>query len=143
MTDEQALEAIRSYKESNKTKISPEAQAQIEAADKRAAEALNQANSVLIRADATIQAGTLRIRPDRIDTVLSMATFDKVKVTDGKVDSASVKTALEGVLAKFPEWKVSKDSQPGFRIGADGNQNEIGVDESKLRQAFGLKPTSK
>ena len=47
LTDEQALDAIKSYKEANKTKISPEA----------------QANAVLIRADVTIQAGTLQIRP--------------------------------------------------------------------------------
>jgi len=139
MTEEQAAEAIKVYKETNKSKLTPEAQAQIEAANTKAAEAMSQANTILIKADATIQAATLQIRADRMETVMSMADFKAVKVTDGKVDAAAVKTALEAVLAKFPEWKTTTDpnSTPGFKVGA--GDNATGANEAALRRAFGLK----
>ena len=141
LSEEQAAEAIKAYKEANKAKVTPEAQALIDAANQKATEALTQANTVLIKADATVLAGTLQIRSDRVDTILGMADMSKVKVEDGKVDSAAVKAALEAVLARFPEWKTegSTPSTPGFRVGSDGGQ-PAGADENALRRAFGLKP---
>lgn len=143
LSEEQAKEAFTAYKTEQSKKVSPEAQALIEAANTRATEAMTQANATLIKADATIQAGTLQIRTDRIDTILSMADISKVKVTDNKVDSAAVKTALEAVLAKFPEWKTEGAPQAsGFRVGADGNTS-AGANDEALRRAFGLKPITK
>lgn len=140
LSETQAAEAIKSYKETNKSKVTPEAQALIDAANQKAADAMTQANATLIKADATIQAGTLQIRADRIDTVLSMADISKVKVTDNKVDSAAVKAAIEAVLAKFPEWKTEgTPPASGFRVGADG-KTTTGSDDEALRRAFGLKP---
>ena len=138
LSDDQAAEAIKAYKESQKSKLPPEAAAQIEAADKRAAEALAQASTVLVQAEARIQASTLGIRPDRIDAVFEHAKLSEVKVKDGKVDSEGAKKALEAVLTKFPEWKVEAQ-QPGFRVGSDGN-NKPGSDDDVLRRAFGLPP---
>lgn len=137
MTEDQAAEAIRVYKDANKTKLTPEAQAAVEAANKQAADALIQANAILIKADATLQAAALQIRQDRLDTVLAMTDFKAVKVTDGKVDSAAVKAALEAVLTKFPEWKTDAAATPGFRVGSNGNNNQTATDEA-LRKAFGL-----
>lgn len=138
LTDEQAAEAIKTYKETVKSKLSPEAEAQIAAADKRAAEALAQANGVLIQAEARMQSTSLGIRPDRIDAVFEQAKLNEVKVKDGKVDADGVKKALEAVLTRFPEWKVEAQ-QPGFRVGGDGNNNQ-GPDDSAMRRAFGLPP---
>lgn len=138
LSQEQAAEAIKSYKDTQSSKLSPEAQAQIEAADKRAAEALTQASNFLIQAEARVQAAGLGIRPDRFDTVMEMAKLSDVKVKDGKVDAEAAKKALEKVLEKFPEWKVDAQ-QPGFRVGGDGN-NKPGVDDDLMRRAFGLSP---
>lgn len=139
MTEEQATEAIKAYKEANKSKLTPEAQAQIDAANKQAADAMNQANSVLIKADATVQAAVLQIRADRLDTVMSLADISKIKVTDGKVDSAAVKTALEAVLAKFPEWKSTGEPFQNPVLPTNGGQAQPGNDDA-LRKAMGLPP---
>jgi len=142
MTADQATEAIKAYKETNKSKLSPEAQAQIEAANTKATEALKQADATLIKADATVQAGQLQIRADRLDTVLSMADISKVKVTDGKVDSAAVKAALEAVLTKFPEWKGTGEPINSPVLGTNGGKVLTGEDAA-LRKAMGLPPAKK
>ncbi|MDD2542539.1 MAG: hypothetical protein PHH28_16080 [Desulfuromonadaceae bacterium] len=139
MTEDQATEAIKVYKETNKSKLSPEAQAQIEAANTKATEALTQANTILIKADATVQSSALQIRADRIETVLSMADISKVKVTDGKVDSAAVKTALEAVLVKFPEWKSTTEPITNPVLPTNGGKATAG-DDAALRKAMGLAP---
>lgn len=141
LSQEQAAEAIKTYKDTQSSKLSPEAQAQIDAANQRAAEALTQANNVLVQAEARMQASSLGIRPDRLDTVMEMAKLSEVKVKDGKVESEATKKALEKVLERFPEWKVDAQ-QPGFRVGGDGSSNP-GPDDSVLRRAFGLPPTKK
>jgi len=141
MTEEQAASAIAAYKSEQAKKMTPEAQAAVDAAQQQAQQAMAAANAILIKADATIQAAGLQIRTDRLDTVLSMADFKAVKVADGKVDSAAVKTAVEAVLTKFPEWKTTTDPNqqqqtPGFKIGAGDNQ--AGATDAAMRRAFGL-----
>jgi hypothetical protein len=138
MTEEQAATAITAYKTEQSKKMTPEAQAAIEAANTKASEALSQANTILIKADATVQAAALQIRADRLETVMSMADFKAVKVTDGKVDAAAVKTALEAVLTRFPEWKADPNKTPGFKVGA--GDNTTGTDDAALRKAMGLPP---
>ena len=139
MTPEQAQDAIKAYKTEQAKKMTPEAQAVVDAANTRATEAMAQANQVLIKADATVQAAALQIRSDRLDTIMSMADFKAVKVTDGIVDAAAVKKALEAVLTKFPEWKSTTDpnSTPGFKVGA--GDPAAGTTDAALRRAFGLK----
>ena len=136
MTEEQATEAIKAYKEAKAKELPASAAEAVAAANKRADEALSAANQILVKADARLQAASIGARTDRIDTILAMAKLDGVKVADGSVDSAAVKAALEAVVKQFPEWK-NTEPPPGFQVGSSGNTS-TGADDAALRRAFGL-----
>jgi len=100
MTEDQAAEAIRTYKDTKAKELPPSAAEAIAAEKKRADDAVAAANMTLIRASAQVMAATpdIGVRADRIETVLSMAKLGEVKVTDNIVDQAAVKAALEAVI---------------------------------------------
>jgi len=100
MTEDQAAEAIRTYKDTKAKELPPSAAEAIAAEKKRADDAVAAANMTLIRASAQVMAATpdIGVRADRIETVLSMAKLGEVKVTDNVVDQAAVKAALEAVI---------------------------------------------
>jgi len=142
MTEEQAAEAIRTYKDTKAKELPPSAAEAIAAEKKRADDAIAAANMTLIKASAQVMAATpdIGVRADRIETVLSMAKLGEIKVTDNVVDQAAVKAALEAVVKQFPEWKAtSQTNQPGFQVGGNGGATPP-ADDAVMRRAFGLPP---
>ena len=142
MIEDQASEAIRTYKETKAKELPASAAEAIAAEKKRADDAVAAANMTLIRASAQVMAATpdIGVRADRIETVLSMAKLGEVKVTDNVVDQAAVKAALEAVIKQFPEWKATEpNNQPGFQVGGSGGTPPV-ADDAALRKAFGLPP---
>lgn len=140
MTEDQAAEAIRTYKDTKAKELPPSAAEAIAAEKKRADDAIAAANMTLIKASAQVMAATpdIGVRADRIETVLNMAKLGDIKVTDNVVDQAAVKAALEAVVKQFPEWKAtSQPNQPGFQVGGNGGTPPA-ADDAALRKAFGL-----
>ncbi|MBP5261271.1 MAG: hypothetical protein J6Z43_03985, partial [Clostridiales bacterium] len=113
-----------------------------DAAEKSAQEAIARANAVLVKANAQIQAANLGVKSNKLDYVVKMADLSKVTIgDDGNPDEAAIKSAVEQVLKDVPELKDTKESS-GFKIGADGNK-DTGGDDDTIRAAFGLSPKKK
>lgn len=149
LTEEEANAAISDYKKSKDAKAEAsknDAKAQAEradAAEKMAKEAINKANSMIIKANAQIIASSLGVKSNKLDYVVKMADLSKVTVDEhGNPDESAVKASIEKVLSDIPEFKENKESSSGFKIGADGNKETSGADDS-IRAAFGLPPKKK
>ena len=148
LTEDEANAAIEAYKktkaeQAEASKNDAKAQAdRADAAEKSAQEAIAKANAVLIKANAQIQAANLGVKSNKLDYVVKMADLTKITIDDdGNPDEAAIKAAVEQVLKDVPELKDSKESS-GFKIGADGNKDQGGEDDS-IRAAFGLPPKKK
>lgn len=149
LTSEEANSAIEAYKKSKADKAEAsknDAKAQAERADlaeKQAKEAIAKANSMIIKANAQIQASSLGVKSNKLEYVVKMADLSKVAVDEnGLPDEAAVKDAIEKVLKDIPEFKDSKENSSGFKIGADGGKKDEGGDDT-MRKAFGLPPKKK
>ena len=140
MTEEEANKAIQSYKATKAKELPPEAAQAIAMEKKRAEDAITQMNQRLIQAEARAQAVLLQIKPERLDYALRLADLSQIKIgTDGQLDAAKIKSALEQVIKDIPELKATEPQPAGFRVGADGG-TDAESDDDALRRAFGLKP---
>jgi hypothetical protein len=106
--------------------------AEKEEAEKRAQAAQQTANQRLITAEAKIVAAELGVKPNRINHLLKLADLSGVEVDDkGNIDSKAIKTALETILADFPELKGTG----GGSVGGSGNPGGGKNDPKDFRKA--------
>ena len=89
----------------------------------------------LIQAQSRLAAYTAGVAPNVIDDAVTLAMAEAARV--GDVTEASVRTAMDAVLERHPEWKAQDGKSGktgGFKLGADrdnggthkkpsGNQN--------------------
>lgn len=75
----------------------------------------------LAKSEAKVAALAANGRTDRMAAIVAQADLSDAVGDDGEVDEGKVKTAIEKVLADFPEWK-----QTGGKSG-----NDLGGDKDK------------
>lgn len=128
MTEAEAEAAFTAFKVDKAAKAEADKgnltalQAKFEKAELDKTAAIEKANGVMVKAEAKLIAGTLGIKPERIDAVIRLADLSRIQVTDdGIVDVAAVKAALEAGIKDIPELKNDQSGTPGFKIGADGS----------------------
>lgn len=128
---DQAISAFKQQKAAN----TPDATA----LQAQATQAQQMVKQMQIEQTATLEAVKLGIPAETIPYVLKMADFAEVTGTDGKVDAAKVKEELDKVLKAVPGLKPQAQAQTGFQIGAPGNNQQTGSNESSLAAIFGNK----
>ena len=135
LSQEEAAQAMSQFKE-QKAKNTPDVNAiQTE---------LAQANEVIKKAaiekEATMQALALGIDIKTIPYILKLAELGSAMGEDGKVNTETVKNALNKVLEDVPQLKpVVSEGTTGFRIGNPNQDNNNNTNnEDALKAAFGL-----
>lgn len=73
----------------------------------------------LMRAQSRLAAHTAGVAPAMIDDAVTLAMAEAARA--GEVTEASVRTAMEAVLKRHPEWKAQEEKRGagGFRLGGD------------------------
>lgn len=138
LSEEEVKQALEAYKarqaeaqaaaRNNLTTL----QAQYDELQRSQADVLKQANARVIKAEATMQALSMRIRPDRVEHVIKLANLSGVTLNEqGQADTAAIAKALEDVVSQTPEFKVSTedDGKPGFKVGASDQQKDLKSEE--------------
>lgn len=105
-------------------------QAEKDAAEKKATDAMDRAHRVLITAEAKAVAAQLGINPDRLTYAVKLADLDGIEVDDeGSADTGAIQKAMEAVLEDLPELKVTKQrdigggTNPGGRPPTNADMN--------------------
>ena len=128
-----ALEAYKARQAEAKTAARndlTQLQAQYDALEKEKQAIMVQANTRLIRSEATMQALSMQIRPDRVEHVIRLADLSAVGMDEhGQPDKAAISAALEAVVSTTPEFKATsgadEEGKPGFKIGASDQQQQM------------------
>jgi regulator of replication initiation timing len=100
----------------------------------------NNAESVLKEAALMMQATQVNIKPDRMKAFLKLIDISGITITNGIVDEASAKTAVDHVLKEFPEFlgKAENDPTGGEDFSGGGGGKDLGnlsmADYIKARQ---------
>ena len=134
LSKEEVEQAISAFKQ-QKAENTPDAAA----LQAQATQAQQMVKQMQIEQATTLEAVKLGIPAETIPYVLKMADFAEVTGTDGKVDAAKVKEELDKVLKAVPGLKPQTQAQTGFQIGAPGNNQQTGSNESSLAAIFGNK----
>lgn len=127
----QALEAYKAHQAESKAAARndlTQLQAQYDALEKEKQAVMAKANQRVIRSEATMQALSMQIRPDRVEHVIRLADLTGVGMDEhGQPDKAAILAALEAVVSTTPEFKatVGEDGKPGFKIGASDQQQSM------------------
>ncbi len=138
MTEDEIKTAVADYK-ANKTK---------KAEEDKTASANMQAENEQLRAqlrEYTINAKALDIGLDMgvdknaVAYLVKMADLSKVMNEKGEVSEEAIKNAFEQVLKDVPALKASKNSNEGFKVGADSYKEENDK-TNMLRRVAGLPP---
>lgn len=111
--------------EKRKAKLSAEEKAreEKEEAERKANERMATADKRIVRAEAKGLAAEVGVKPDRIGAVIDLADLSGVEVSDdtNEPDGPTIRTALESVLEKYPEFKIPEfGTAPGNRKPAEG-----------------------
>lgn len=108
-------------------------------AEKAASERVSAANKRVIRAEASVQAAQLGIKPERIKHALKLADLSAIEVgDDGEPDGKAIKSALEAVLKEMPELKGASDAASRSGGTFNGNSGNGNADMNALiRRAAG------
>lgn len=115
----------------------PEAQPGEGAPAEPAAESTND-ELLLARAELSAIKSGMSVSVAEDAVVLAMHDLKK----DGAVpDQAGLEKALKGVLKRHPEWDAKKQqgTPAGFKVGADGSQNQNSAADDTISRAFGNK----
>lgn len=93
---------------------------------------------LLARAELSAIKSGMSVSVAEDAVVLAMHDLKK----DGAVpDQAGLEKALKGVLKRHPEWDAKKQqgTPAGFKVGADGSQNQNSAADDTISRAFGNK----
>lgn len=108
--------------------------------DAPAEPAAENANDELLLARAELSAIKSGMSVSVAEDAVVLAMHDLKK--DGAVpDQAGLEKALKGVLKRHPEWDAKKQqgTPAGFKVGADGSQNQNSAADDTISRAFGNK----
>lgn len=102
--------------------------------------AAESTNDELLLARAELSAIKSGMSVSVAEDAVVLAMHDLKK--DGAVpDQAGLEKALKGVLKRHPEWDAKKQqgTPAGFKVGADGSQNQNSAADDTISRAFGNK----
>lgn len=105
--------------------------------DAPAEPAAENANDELLLARAELSAIKSGMSVSVAEDAVVLAMHDLKK--DGAFpDQAGLEKALKGVLKRHPEWDAKKQqgTPAGFKVGADGSQNQNSAADDTISRAF-------
>ena len=135
LSQQEVEQAIASFKE-QKAANQPDVNAMQTALDK-ANDAMKQAQ---IQSEATMAAVSLGIDAKTIPYVLKMAYLSQAVGQDGKINTETIKNALNKVMEDVPALKPQQAGASGFiQVGASGGSGGAGAVDNELDRIFGVK----
>ncbi len=100
--------------------------AEKEEADQRAAEAQAERDRVLVDAEAKIAILAAGVPAERLTKALRLLDLEGVEVEDGRIDTATVRRAVEALKAEIPElFAVPGPARSGgdFTVAGEGKRS--------------------
>ena len=141
LSSEQAAEAIRQYKESQKQKRDDEAN-RVRNMEQENARLKLQIQNADIDKEITSLAAKEGVSAEKMPFLLKMVERDGIIGQDGKLQSDKAKEALEAVLKAFPEFKGSSSgsgTQPLVGGNGGGGNGSDSATDAALDAIFGIK----
>ena len=138
MTEDEVKTAISSYKaeQGKKAEEQKTAYANMQAENEQLKAQILQNN---INAKATDIGLDMGVDKNAVAYLIKMADLSKVVNEKNEISEEAIKNAFEEVLKNVPALKASTNSNNGFRVGADSQQQENDR-TNMLRKVAGLPP---
>ena len=138
MTEDEVKTAISSYKaeQGKKAEEQKTAYANMQAENEQLKAQILQNN---INAKATDIGLDMGVDKNAVAYLIKMADLSKVVNEKNEISEEAIKNAFEEVLKNVPALKASTNSNNGFKVGADSQQQENDK-TNMLRKAAGLSP---
>lgn len=125
--------AISAYKE-QKAANTPD----VTAMQSQLEQAQNAALQSEIQRMGTLEAIALGIDVKTVPYVLKLADMSAVADKDGNVNQEALKKAVSKVLEDVPQFRPLANAGNGFKLGADGSQEQQKATDDALKAAFGI-----
>ena len=138
MTEDEVKTAISSYKAEQGKKVEEQknAYANMQAENEQLKAQILQNN---INAKATDIGLDMGVDKNAVGYLIKMADLSKVVNEKNEISEEAIKNAFEEVLKNVPALKASTNSNNGFKVGADSQQQENDR-TNMLRKVAGLPP---
>ena len=138
MTEDEVKSAISSYKaeQGKKAEEQKTAYANMQAENEQLKAQILQNN---INAKATDIGLDMGVDKNAVAYLIKMADLSKVVNEKNEISEEAIKNAFEEVLKNVPALKASTNSNNGFKVGADSQQQENDR-TNMLRKVAGLPP---
>ena len=138
MTEDEVKTAISSYKAEQGKKVEEQknAYANMQAENEQLKAQILQNN---INAKATDIGLDMGVDKNAVAYLIKMADLSKVVNEKNEISEEAIKNAFEEVLKNVPALKASTNSNNGFKVGADSQQQENDR-TNMLRKVAGLPP---
>ena len=138
MTEDEVKTAISSYKaeQGKKAEEQKTAYANMQAENEQLKAQILQNN---INAKATNIGLDMGVDKNAVAYLIKMADLSKVVNEKNEISEEAIKNAFEEVLKNVPALKASTNSNNGFKVGADSQQQENDR-TNMLRKVAGLPP---
>ena len=138
MTEDEVKTAISSYKaeQGKKAEEQRNAYATMQAENEQLKAQILQNN---INAKATDIGLDMGVDKNAVAYLIKMADLSKVVNEKNEISEEAIKNAFEEVLKNVPALKASTNSNNGFKVGADSQQQENDR-TNMLRKVAGLPP---
>ena len=138
MTEDEVKTAISSYKaeQGKKAEEQKTAYANMQAENEQLKAQILQNN---INAKATDIGLDMGVDKNAVAYLIKMADLSKVVNEKNEISEEAIKNAFEEVLKDVPALKASTNSNNGFKVGADSQQQENDR-TNMLRKVAGLPP---
>ena len=138
MTEDEVKTAISSYKaeQGKKAEEQKTAYANMQAENEQLTAQILQNN---INAKATDIGLDMGVDKNAVAYLIKMADLSKVVNEKNEISEEAIKNAFEEVLKNVPALKASTNSNNGFKVGADSQQQENDR-TNMLRKVAGLPP---
>ena len=138
MTEDEVKTAISSYKaeQGKKAEEQKNAYANMQAENEQLKAQILQNN---INAKATDIGLDMGVDKNAVAYLIKMADLSKVVNEKNEISEEAIKNAFEEVLKNVPALKASTNSNNGFKVGADSQQQENDR-TNMLRKVAGLPP---
>lgn len=138
MTEDEVKSAISSYKaeQGKKAEEQKNAYANMQAENERLKAQILQSN---INTKATDIGLDMGVDKNAVGYLIKMADLSKAVNEKNEISEDAIKNAFEEVLKNVPALKASVNSNTGFKVGADSQQQENDR-TNMLRKVAGLPP---
>lgn len=129
---EQAMAAFKAEKAKN--------QPDVNAVRTQLAQAQSQVQQSQIENAAILEAVSMGLDAKTIPYVLKMADFSQAAEQDGKINTETIKNALNKVIEDVPQLKPQPQEGAGFKQigGTSGQGSQNTSNDEALKRAFGL-----